>query len=327
MPLYYSLFKLFLYIVTISSVAAAPTPKTHLLKSRQWSSATTKHWHGWNKITDLFALYASTSQFIFTLFLLTIDNSGASYTSTASGPNYISYLTAQYSSSSIQLHDLAFAGAEIDMTATGSWSSTNDMVHQISSLSTNTQSSFASPDSTLYLSFFGINDIYNTYSSWTPVEQIIESYRRNLESLYNSYSSRNFLILNIPPLDLSPAFNNDPVKAEAVGNVVLDFNSRIPAMLDELYQSYPDGTWLWYDTHALFEQLLEDPASVPGITNVRGSCDAYEGSGYAAEGPTLGESDSECEGFFWLNGLHPTEAVHRIWAQQIAGGLVDAQVF
>ncbi|KAL9036548.1 MAG: hypothetical protein Q9214_006086 [Letrouitia sp. 1 TL-2023] len=328
-------FSLFSSIATIP-LKKPPTPLQPRQYSWDWSEDTVQTqttqtgstgggWPGWSSISTLFAF-------------------GASYTTEADGPNFVTYLTTLYNSSTITTHNFAFSGAKVDQTATATnsqgKSSTNDLVHQISG----PFSKFANPpttswgagngtawtpSSTLFLSFFGINDVYtnDAYESpafnSTTLDAVFSSYETSLSALYDA-GARNFLVINLPPLDLSPQFNGaisggdgDATKTEAVRTAIEAFNGRVPDLLDQLRGAHADASWQWYDLHELFERTIEDQGQAemadigkPALTNVRDR--SPPGSSGGNEG---------AEGYFWLNEIHPTRVVHQVLAKEIAGEL------
>ncbi|KAI4160366.1 MAG: hypothetical protein LQ342_005777 [Letrouitia transgressa] len=328
-------FSLFSSIATIP-LKKPPTPLQPRQYSWDWSDGTTQTqnsqtdgtgggWPGWSSISTLFAF-------------------GASYTTEADGPNFVTYLTTLYNSSTITHHNFAFSGAKVDQKATATnsqgESSTNDLVHQISgpfSKFANPSTSSSSlgagntttwtPSSTLFLSFFGINDVYgdDAYESddftSTKLDAVFSSYQTSLSALYDS-GARNFLVINLPPLDLTPQFNadDDTTKTEAVKTAIEAFNGRVPDLLDQLRGAHGDASWQWYDLHELFERTIEDQGEAEmaeigqaALTNVR------------ERSPPGGEGNEGAEGYFWLNEIHPTRVVHQVLAKEIAGELGGAE--
>ncbi|KAL9607885.1 MAG: hypothetical protein Q9167_007248 [Letrouitia subvulpina] len=322
------LFFSFFSTITAIPLKRPPSP----LRPRQYSwdtntqtGSTGGGWPGWSSISTLFAF-------------------GASYTTEADGPNFVTYLTTLYNSSTITTHDFAFSGAKVDQKPTApnsqGMSSTNDLVHQISgqfskfaNLSTTSSSSSGAgnatswtPSSTLFLSFFGINDVIGSYSSadftTTTLDAVFSSYETSLSTLYDS-GARNFLVINLPPLELAPQFNgaDDATKAEEVKTAIEAFNGRVPDLLEQLRGTHGDASWQWYDLHELFERTIEDQGQAEmaeigknALTNVRDKSPPGS-SGGGNEG---------AEGYFWLNEIHPTRAVHQVLAKEIAGELGGA---
>ena len=186
-----------------------------------------------------------------------------------------------------------------------------------------------SSESTLFICFFGINDIYYTYNHQYAriAKKVFYSYRTNIDTLY-AQGARNFLILNVPPLDLAPAFNTEHIEAGLLANAITDFNFRISKLVSAVSDSYPDAAFFGYDTHSLFQRILNDPASMMGLinhvplVNLIATCQAYKNPQTL---PSLGFFQKKCgvpvDQYFWMSGYHPTWPVHKLLAEQIATDL------
>ncbi|KAL8741021.1 MAG: hypothetical protein Q9190_006328, partial [Brigantiaea leucoxantha] len=344
--------------IPTASLSANPSYSTLLINGGKLPA---KHWHGWDKVEKLFVFGASYTSTGFNWLngnqpslADPLGNSlrGGRVADVAiNGPNFIEYMALKYNSSAILSYDFAFSGATVNMTATlQPAANTNDLVHQISDdfrpnylpPQTSTPSTIPQKhwtgDTTLFLSFFGINDIGYAYKASDPQSIIsadFASYQQNIESLYTS-GARNFLALNVPPIDLSPLYNTNPSNAKLVASATSDFNSRFAALADALNAKYGSEIGFWYfDTHALFSRILAGPGS--RFRNTTGYCEAYlqdalDSSGKGGGAAEMGllepkTKKKECGGgvrldeYFWFDGLHPTWPVHKVLAQEIVMGL------
>ena len=86
-----------------------------------------------------------------------------------------------------------------------------------------------------------------------------------------------------------------------------------------LSATYDDATVFVFDTHALFETVLDNPAAYPetaAYVNTTDYCTWYENgtADWYSEDPRCGASVDE---YFWLNSLHPTFRVHNATAAAI----------
>ncbi|KAL9607887.1 MAG: hypothetical protein Q9167_007250 [Letrouitia subvulpina] len=214
----------------------------------------------------------------------------------ADGPNFIEYMTLEYNSSAIITYNFAFAGAEVNKSIT-SKPDVNDMVHQVGSFILYSENPNTNPhwttNGSLFISFFGINDIralYNSPNSGSILDAVFKSYRANIDRLY-TVGARNFLLLNIPPLDLSPSYNTNPTSQKTIATSVADYNSRLMSLASGLRRSYFDiGAWT-FDTHALLNRILTDKSALDlkaaghkPLVNLSDYCEVYkkayaEGSG------------------------------------------------
>ncbi|KAI4167424.1 MAG: hypothetical protein LQ343_007219 [Gyalolechia ehrenbergii] len=340
-----------------SSIGApAPTPSPD-------PSPITSHWPGWDEIDKLFVFGASYTSTGFDWIKhplpspeLPLGNTRRGSTS-SNGPNFITYLTTTFNASSLQTYNFAFPGAQVDHTATKRGPS-NDMRQQVlngflPSYTHKLHEPFADWEGSrsLFVSFFGINDILTYYKRPDPepvTTRIMDAYATHLDTLYAA-GARNFLLLNTPPLALAPYFNSGetasghgdrlttPHRASdraTVKTVTDDYNSRFPSLVADFQSSHPEATVFWYDTHALFTSLQCRPETLseyteeyrlPGrVTNLTQSCKYYTKKGLDYLGSD-DYRDERCGGsvgsYFWLNGLHVTWSVHKILAGRIAEGL------
>lgn len=100
---------------------------------------------------------------------------------------------------------------------------------------------------------------------------------------------------------------------------VSDWNSRLLSLANNLTLAHPDVTFFHFDTHALFNEVMDDPKSYPETAlykNTTNDCGEYK---------NLGKKDDfneKCgirlEKYLWHDPLHPTTAVHDAIAVQIA---------
>lgn len=179
-------------------------------------------------------------------------------------------------------------------------------------------------DNTLFASFLGINDVGNAYQASNASDIFaadFATYASLVDTLYHS-GARNFLFLNVPPVDRSPLTVGQGAAAQALEKTTIDtWNANVSAMASNLSATYTDATVFVFDTHELFEAVLDDPQSYPQTApylNTTDYCFWYENgtSSWYTEDPRCGPSVDE---YFWLNSLHPTFRVHNATAAEIAG--------
>ncbi len=97
---------------------------------------------------------------------------------------------------------------------------------------------------------------------------------------------------------------------------------RLQKLANNVSNTYKEISVFYFDLHHLFEQVLDDPTSLPQtahIKNTTDNCDAY---GYAMKmdlfEPSCGIPLNQ---YLWENSLHPTYPMHRAMAAQIAKAL------
>ncbi|KAI4115251.1 MAG: hypothetical protein LQ345_004112 [Seirophora villosa] len=359
-------------LIAIRFSTAAPAPSSQ--------------WRGWDQIDRIFVFGASYAATGYNWLeepapspQHPLGNSNRCKTS-SNGPNFATYLTTTFNASKILTYNFAFPGASVDERAThpelpqtdkdGKKISRNDLVGQIDGafIPHYTPNQKEAPktawsgDASLFISFFGINDILSSYRahSTATTDRIMASYAASLDRLY-AHGARNFLLLNTPPLPDAPYFKtgetasghgDDGLTPSAraedrrkVAPAVADLNSRFPALAAAFQQRHPDATLWYYDTHALFARMMAQPALTLGYTAAYGlrrplrelhdSCEFYtkkdpegKGNGYLEFLGEVDYRDERCEGgsvgeYFWLSALHPTWAVHKVLAGRIVEGLKD----
>ena len=246
----------------------------------------------------------------------------------SNGPNWVDFLTTTYNESFIEAVDLASGGATVDSSLVAPYISTVLSVkQQVEDEYLPTYSpkpSYLSWESndTLFSIFIGINDIGNSYQTQdaTLPALIFSALSNIVDQLYLS-GARNFLFLNVPPVDLSPqtaaqGFSNQSLEAEAI----VDWNNRIVGLSENLTSTYSDATAFVFDTNSVFKQVLDEPCTFEQTcpyTNTTTYCDVYtEGT------PSWYTYDAACgvpvDQYFWLNGLHPTFRIHNATAYLIS---------
>ena len=173
------------------------------------------------------------------------------------------------------------------------------------------------PDTSLFAIFFGINDINVALemNEATPVifEKVFASYSSLVSQLYET-GARNFLFLNMPPMERAPR------GLTALKPAVASWNLQLGVIASNLSNTYRDTNVFEFDTHDFMTQILDDPETFPRTAlykNTTESCTAY--SGIAQEVTFF---DSSCgvplREYLWLDNIHPTYPTHEAMAVQIA---------
>lgn len=262
-------------------------------KAAQPSKMPTDLWPGWEGITHMFTFGDSytTTGFNHTLAQPSLANPLGNpdypgYTAT-NGPNWVDFLTTTHNATFLQTINLASGGATVDSTLVQPYQPTVlSLTEQIQTLYLPNYSSSPDyfvwrPDSTLFATFIGINDIGNSYynANSTLYTQIFTSYALQIDALYQS-GGRNFLFLNVPPVDLSPLTVEQGAEAQALeAGVVASWNQNVTVLARNLSSTYADARVFVFDTHALFTRVLEEPCEwveTCGYRNLTGFCKACE---------------------------------------------------
>ncbi|KAI4845835.1 hypothetical protein E4T44_05406 [Aureobasidium sp. EXF-8845] len=291
------------------------------------------HYPGWTGIKHIFAFGDS---YTTTGFNVSLTQPGPGnplgnptypgYTS-SNGPNYIDYLTTTYNKSFIETVNLAFGGAPVDSTLVAPYLPTVLSVkEQVQKEYLPIYASHFSPvpwtsDDTLFTIFIGINDIGNSYASQnaTLLPTIFTEFSGLVDQLYTS-GARNFLFLNVPPVDQSPLTKSAGSSAQALeANDIADWNNRVNSLSKSLTKKHNDATSFVFNTHKVFSRVIEHPCAYPQTCpykNTTEFCTAYQNGT-----PTPISFDPECgvpvDEYLWLNSLHPTFRMHEAIAAQI----------
>jgi phospholipase/lecithinase/hemolysin len=99
--------------------------------------------------------------------------------------------------------------------------------------------------------------------------------------VYNT-GARNFLFLSVPPVNLAPltlSKDDDGYSVKAEGEVILDWNERLSAMVTQFQANHTGVKVSIHDTYGLFKNVIEDPKSyeqTAGLKNVTAYCPAYK---------------------------------------------------
>ncbi|KAJ3557005.1 hypothetical protein NM688_g1712 [Phlebia brevispora] len=202
-------------------------------------------------------------------------------------PNWVGYLVKKYPS--LLAYDYAVGGSQVD-----------DVRGQIQTRflpSAGQKPGWASWDgsNSLFVTWIGINDC-EFRSSWNKSR--FEMYQQQLleqeESLYLA-GARNFLFIDIPPLEKSPAYRGGYSRHHEQQTVFDNWNSALYHSVAKFAAAHPDTTTLLYSSHDVFSRMLANP------------------SAYGLNASNAHRSG----GSIWFDYLHPTSAVHSILAREI----------
>lgn len=300
-------------------------------------SCATQNWPGWEGIKHAFIFgdsYTAT-QFSNTLTQPSIGNPLGNPTypgfTSANGPNWVDFLTVQYNASLVLTYNLAYGGATVDSSLVAPYLPTVlTVVQQVEDEYLPTYAGSPAiapwgPKDTLFAVFIGINDVGNSYSEGVPTtstlnSKIFQVYSDLVQKLYDS-GARNFLFLNVPPVERSPLTKAQG--AAAVTEEAADlaaFNTGISNLTATLKATHADTNVFSFDTHALFNTVLDDPSSFPQTSiykNTTDYCIAYE-NGTAANDTFDLSCGIPVNEYFWLNTLHPTYPMHNVLAQEVS---------
>ena len=151
-------------------------------------------------------------------------------------------------------------------------------------------------------------------SAGKTLDQLIDNTISNaeigLQTLINQ-GATNVLVPNVLDLSKSPLYNNDPVKAALVHELVTKYNTKLATLIAGLKTANPQVDLMPFDTYGLFNRIMSQPSEYD-LTNVSDRCVT-----------NLNTCNPE-EWLFW-NATNPTTKAHSLIAremfQQVPGPL------
>jgi phospholipase/lecithinase/hemolysin len=216
------------------------------------------------------------------------------YTS-ANGPNWVGSLTTQHNASILQTYNLAYGGATVDSALVKPYKpEVLSVKQQVLDLFlpgyTGAEPTAASPPKwksgdTLFAVWIGINDVGNSFwdgeeASAALYEKIFTVYADLLGKLYEA-GARNFLFINVPPVDRSPLTIGQGKTAQDLEKKAIEtWNTKLGSTVRTSLTGQGKAANVWMvDSNAIFTKVLDNPASfeaTKGYKNVTGFCDAYQ---------------------------------------------------
>ncbi|KAF8320237.1 hypothetical protein F5887DRAFT_1117929 [Amanita rubescens] len=111
--------------------------------------------------------------------------------------------------------------------------------------------------------------------------------------------ARNYLFINVPPMERSPLFLALPASNQSREKAFINvYNSRLKTRIDWFSGNHSDvQLWEW-DAHAAFTRILDNPTAY-------GFKDAT----------SYGNNDPN---YLWSGNYHPSSAAYRIFAEEIS---------
>ncbi|KAG5728039.1 Thermolabile hemolysin [Termitomyces sp. T112] len=141
------------------------------------------------------------------------------------------------------------------------------------------------PCNSLFITWVGINDCSHTREHKESMTRLFKLQ----EELYGA-GARNFLFVDVPPIDRSPA-----VPKGRKSTVYQDYNAELETSAEEFAKQHPETTVLLHSSAATFNRFLDSPEE-------------------------HGFSQSDCRkpgGAIWYDYLHPTSKVHDYVARDL----------
>ncbi|KAJ7105192.1 hypothetical protein C8R44DRAFT_834466 [Mycena epipterygia] len=223
----------------------------------------------------------------------------------AGGENFVGFDTVTYNKSTILTYNYAYGGATIDASLVVPYEPTvlslTDQVNEfLAGAAKKPATTPWTSANSLFTVWIGINDIGNSFSNSGDrnafSDTLLNAYFALVQKLYGA-GGRNFLFINVPPIDRSPLMLAESTTSQALEKTVIaGFNTKLAAKITS-FKANNTGvtTWLW-DANTAFTTILNAPTQF-------GFVDAV----------SFGNT-----GDFWGNNYHPSTAAHQIFGKQIS---------
>ncbi|KAI0800239.1 hypothetical protein C8Q74DRAFT_1235266 [Fomes fomentarius] len=233
------------------------------------------------------------------------------------GVNWVDVETVKYNKSLVLTYNYAYGGATINASLVQPYEPT--VLSLIDQVDLFFQQAAGKPafapwtsENALFSVWIGINDIGNSYyqsgdrDAFSDV--LLDSYFGQVQRLVSIAASlnagaRNFLFVNVPPIDRSPLMLGQSQDAQALEKqVIAGYNSKLVARAASLKAANSGvKTWIW-DSNTAFTTVLNNPTKF----------------GFA-DATSYGNAGS-----FWGNNYHPSAAAHEIFGQNVSSVLADS---
>jgi outer membrane lipase/esterase len=172
------------------------------------------------------------------------------------------------------------------------------------------------PSDALYVVEMGGNDIRDALVDLPNAAMILTAaltaIGNNLGTLYVA-GARKFLVWNVPNIGLTPAVRSaGPGAVQAATVLTQGFNAELDNLL-AVVAGLPGVELTRFDAYQAVNELVTTPEAF-GLSEVEAACITPNLPPFACQTPD--------EFLFW-DGIHPTKAVHAIFAHEAASALVQ----
>ncbi len=238
----------------------------------------------------------------------------------SNGPVYAELLSQQMgmgtlTRSSAGGNNFAYGGAKTLGTSGITGSFINDLGEQVDDY-TSTRDADAGA---LYILWAGANDLFDGQLDMSiPVGNITS----DIQQLYDD-GARQFLVLNLPKLGATPAYNGTAVSRADWNKRTLAFNTELSSGLDSLENSLSQISINRFDVESLFDSVLASPSTY-GLTNATiPAAPGLEPGNFLYNDDNIVENPDEY--LFW-DEVHPTAVMHSALADAIYDFLIAPEV-
>lgn len=268
--------------------------------------------------------------------------------STASGGRQWPQYVRQYAG--VNIYDYAIGGAVCDSTTVPSVRTGINQTqiptfledHRWRSPTTGRPALRNPPKETVYAVWIGTNDLGN--AGWLTESQLprgrpltyeTDCVYSQIDTLYRTVGARNFVIMNLAPLDLLPQYalpENGGVEVSRFWADKLAYNANITQTSEKMRQyrtmvnavydlqtphlvkltnRYPNSAFAVFDVYSLFLDIWNNPSAY-----LNGTAPPNATGFVTACAQTSCPDKSDWDSFLWYDELHPSEQAGRIVAKE-----------
>jgi len=181
------------------------------------------------------------------------------------------------------------------------------------------QSPEFNPDDTLFTIWIGGNDLLEFFrgeSSAAAPEALVQGAMANIETAVTDLidaGALNFLVLNLPDLSQTPAFNQQPEDTRKnINELVQGFNRALSVTLEGVEYQNSGVSIISLDVFTFMNGLIAQ-----GIfNNTTGTYLEFD-----AEGNPTGNVNGDADDFLFYDPIHPTTRAHAIIGDEAAAAV------
>ncbi|MDA8404651.1 MAG: SGNH/GDSL hydrolase family protein [Desulfobacteraceae bacterium] len=175
---------------------------------------------------------------------------------------------------------------------------------------------------TLFTIWIGGNDLLQYARGESTATSVNALLNNAIDNIINSMSklagdgATHFLVLNLPDLGKTPAFNSrTPAEIAAITTLTVAFNSALETGLTNFKKLFPEVTIYTFDVYTYMNQMIGGGA-FPNTTGTYMALDANGNYTGAVNGPA--------DDYLFWDSIHPTTKAHEMVAVNVDKQITDA---
>jgi len=179
------------------------------------------------------------------------------------------------------------------------------------------------PSRTLFTIWIGGNDLLKYGRGESDASSVEELITDAIDNIINSMSvlaadgATNILVMNLPDLGKSPAYNTrTPAEIAAVTSLSAAFNSALDTGINHFEKLFPDITVYKFDIFNYLNEIITEKT----FANSTGTYMVLNQDGYRT-----GETNEPAGDYLFWDSIHPMTKAHEIVAVEVADSIADAE--